>query len=77
MLVFTRKVGDQILIGEDIELTVEKIGQNHVDIGISAPMEISIRRGELDAKEQGSRYDTNVAEGNRRSNGNKAADIPK
>lgn len=77
MLVFTRKVGDQILIGEDIELTVEKIGQNHVDIGISAPMDISIRRGELDVKEQGSRYETHDAEENRQTNGNRAADIPK
>lgn len=48
MLVFTRKVGDQILIGEDIELTVEKIGKSHVDIGISAPNEYTIQRRQVE-----------------------------
>jgi carbon storage regulator len=50
MLVFTRKVGDQIQIGEDIELTVEKIGKNHVDIGISAPNEYTIQRRQMDSR---------------------------
>ena len=54
MLVFTRKVGDQILIGEDIELTVEKIGQNHVDIGVSAPLDVTIRRAELEMQPRNS-----------------------
>ena len=54
MLVFTRKVGDQILIGEDIELTVEKIGQNHVDIGVSAPLDVTIRRAELEMQSRNS-----------------------
>ncbi len=50
MLVLTRKVDETIMIGEDVELTVIRIRGNSVRLGISAPNEIRVTRGELDRK---------------------------
>lgn len=47
MLVLTRKVGESIRIGEDIEVVVTAVDQNKVKIGIRSPREIPIYREEL------------------------------
>ena len=47
MLVLSRKPGERILIGEDIAVTVVRIGPNTVRIGIDAPREMNIVRDEL------------------------------
>ena len=49
MLVLTRKLGEEILIGDDIKLIVSRIAGNRVTIGIKAPGDVTILRGELDA----------------------------
>ena len=50
MLVVTRKVGQRILIGESIAVTVLKVSGGSVRIGIDAPAEMLVMREEL-AKE--------------------------
>ena len=47
MLVVTRKQGESILIGDDIEVSVSKIEDGSVKIAIQAPREMSILRKEL------------------------------
>ncbi|AMV20376.1 carbon storage regulator CsrA [Planctomyces sp. SH-PL14] len=47
MLVLSRKAGERILIGEDIAITVVRIGPNTVKIGIDAPRDMNIVREEL------------------------------
>ena len=47
MLVLTRKRGERIILGEDIVLTVVRIGPDSVKIGIDAPKNINIAREEL------------------------------
>ncbi|KGK86054.1 carbon storage regulator CsrA [Clostridium sp. HMP27] len=47
MLVVTRKKGESILIGDDIEITISKIDDGSVKIAISAPKEVTILRKEL------------------------------
>ncbi|MBJ7304624.1 MAG: carbon storage regulator [Gemmataceae bacterium] len=47
MLVLTRKAGEQIRIGKDIVVTVLEVLGNKVRVGIDAPDNISIVRGEL------------------------------
>lgn len=47
MLVVSRKVGERILIGDKIAVTVVKINGGGVRIGIEAPAELAIMREEL------------------------------
>ena len=46
MLILTRRPGEAILIGEDIEILVKEVGRNHVRLGINAPRTVTIRRVE-------------------------------
>ena len=47
MLVISRKKGESVFIGEDIEITVTKIEEGTVKLSISAPRSITILRKEL------------------------------
>ncbi len=47
MLVVSRKVGERIIIGDKITVTVVKIGSSGVRIGIEAPKEMAVVREEL------------------------------
>ncbi|HUS40576.1 MAG: carbon storage regulator [Pirellulales bacterium] len=56
MLVLSRKLGERILIGDKIAVTIVRIGQGGVRIGIEAPDEYEVIREELkqdaDARQQ-------------------------
>ena len=47
MLTLTRKVGETIRIGDDIEIVVKEIRRNQVRIGIVAPRDVPIYREEV------------------------------
>ncbi|SNZ05147.1 carbon storage regulator, CsrA [Terribacillus aidingensis] len=47
MLVLTRKVGESVKIGNDIELTILSIDGEQIKLGIDAPKEITIHRKEV------------------------------
>lgn len=47
MLVLSRKPGERIMIGEDITVTIVRIGPNNVRLGIDAPKQMNIVREEL------------------------------
>ncbi len=47
MLTLTRKVGETIKIGDDIEIVVKEIRKNQVRIGIVAPQHVKIYREEV------------------------------
>ncbi len=48
MLVLSRKVGQEILIGDNVRITVTKVSGNRVTLGIEAPDHVRILRGELE-----------------------------
>lgn len=52
MLVLSRKEGEQLLIGDDVVLTINRISGNRVAIGIEAPRNVRIVRGELQKHER-------------------------
>lgn len=47
MLILTRKVGESIRIGDDVEITTLGVKGNQVRIGISAPKHVSVHREEV------------------------------
>lgn len=51
MLVLSRKEGEQLLIGDNIVLTISRLSGNRVAIGIEAPRDVRIVRGELNRHE--------------------------
>jgi carbon storage regulator len=50
VLVLSRKVGERILIGDRIVVTVAKLENGQVRLGIEAPREISVFREEIDPR---------------------------
>lgn len=62
MLVLSRKLHEQIVLGNDITITVCKIVGNRVTIGIVAPPELNIRRAEVPAKPKEAAADGSDAE---------------
>jgi carbon storage regulator len=57
MLILTRRVGEQIRIGEDITVVVLGVKGSQVRVGVEAPKEIAVHREEI--------YEKIAAEGNR------------
>jgi carbon storage regulator len=51
MLVLTRRAGEKIRIGDEIEVTVLRMSGDRVRIGIDAPREIRVLRTEIAEKE--------------------------
>jgi len=48
MLVLSRKVGQKLVIDDNITIVINRISGNRVSIGIEAPSDVHIMRGELD-----------------------------
>ena len=47
MLILTRRVGETLVIGDDVTVTVLGIKGNQVRIGVNAPKDVSVHREEI------------------------------
>jgi carbon storage regulator len=47
MLILSRKLGQSFHVGEDVRITVVKIDNQTIRIGVEAPDEVSIQRSEI------------------------------
>lgn len=47
MLILTRKPGEKLIIGDDVELSVLSVKGNQVRIGIEAPKDVPVHREEI------------------------------
>jgi carbon storage regulator len=63
MLILTRRVGETIIIGDDVHITVLGIKGNQVRIGINAPKTVSVHREEIYQRIQQEKTDNNVIDG--------------
>lgn len=50
MLVLTRRVGEEIVIGENIVVMIMSLEAGRARLGIAAPRDVGVRRGEVDQR---------------------------
>lgn len=47
MLILTRRVGETLMVGDDVTVTVLGVKGNQVRIGVNAPREVAVHREEI------------------------------
>jgi carbon storage regulator len=47
MLILTRRVGETVVIGDDVQVTVLGVKGNQVRLGVTAPRDVSVHRLEI------------------------------
>ena len=47
MLILTRRVGESLMIGDEVKVTVLGVKGNQVRIGVNAPKDVSVHREEI------------------------------
>ena len=61
MLILTRRVGETLMIGDEVTVTVLGVKGNQVRIGVNAPKEIAVHREEIYDRIQREKESANAA----------------
>ena len=75
MLILTRRVGETVMIGNDVTVTVLGVKGNQVRVGVNAPRDVAVHREEIFERikreeEGGGSSPTDPRPGTARANGN-------
>ena len=62
MLILTRRIGETLIIGDDVNITVLGVKGNQVRLGINAPKDVSVHREEIYLRIQNEKQGTEVEE---------------
>ena len=57
MLILTRRVGESVMIGEDVTITVLRVKGTQVRLGVTAPRTVSVQREEISGRCKGEDLD--------------------
>ncbi|MDE0786824.1 MAG: carbon storage regulator CsrA [Porticoccaceae bacterium] len=68
MLILTRRVGETLVIGDDVTVTVLGVRGNQVRLGVNAPKDVAVHREEIYQRIQNEKDAVNSAENDENGN---------
>ena len=66
MLILTRRVGETLVIGDDVTITVLGVRGNQVRVGVNAPKDVGVHREEIYQRIQDEKTSENSCENNKK-----------
>jgi len=76
MLLLTRKLGENIRIGDDVKITIVEVKGNHVKLGIDAPPSVKVHREEIYERIQAENRRARQAEAQNQNGGGSGGSAP-
>ncbi|PAV24554.1 carbon storage regulator CsrA [Tamilnaduibacter salinus] len=64
MLILTRRVGETLMVGDEVTVTVLGVKGNQVRIGVNAPKDVAVHREEIYQRIQSEQDDDSAGPGN-------------